>query len=82
MGRTPGKSKDGYEIQLDASGSGPTGISVVYFHIVNVAEYFEQCEERGATIELSLGERTFGMRDFRVLDPSGNRLGFGEAVSQ
>lgn len=75
-----GVSKDGYELQLDASGSGPTGISVVYFHTNNVAEYYEQCIERGATIELRLEERSFGMRDFRVLDPSGNRLGFGEPV--
>lgn len=32
---------------------------------------------RGATIAMEIGDRPWGMRDFRVIDPSGNRIGFG-----
>jgi len=33
-----------------------------------------------AEIVSELADRPFGMRDFRVMDPSGNRIAFGEAV--
>jgi len=71
-------SVQGYEIQLDESGSGPSGTSVLYFHIKNVDEYFSACSKNGAIVELELEERSFKMRDFRVLDLDNNRLGFGE----
>ena len=74
-----GVKRDGYEIQLDASEGGPTGKSVIYFHISNIETYHDICQKNGANLELALGERCFGMRDFRVLDLSGNQLGFGES---
>jgi hypothetical protein len=46
--------------------------------MTGVEEYYRACIERGALIQYGLVERPWGMRDFRVLDPSGNRLGFGE----
>jgi len=70
----------GYEIQLDDSGSGPSGTSVVYFHVTNLDDYYQQCCRRGANIELQIEERAFKMRDFRVLDLDNNRLGFGEPM--
>jgi len=70
----------GYEIQLDASGSGPTGRSVVYFHMKGLSSYYQACCKRGANVELELDERAFKMRDFRVLDLDNNRLGFGEPL--
>jgi uncharacterized glyoxalase superfamily protein PhnB len=73
---------DSIEIQLDASGSGsPDGTSLVYIHMQGVDTYYRQCRERGATILLELGERPWGMSDFRVADPSGNRLGFASVAA-
>ncbi|ESP93112.1 MULTISPECIES: VOC family protein [Pseudoalteromonas] len=72
-----GIALDGFELQLDASGGGPTGISVIFFHVTNLEEYYESCVMNGANIELEIADRSFNVRDFRVLDPSGNRLGFG-----
>lgn len=67
----------GFEIQLDASGSPPPGgPSVVYCHMHGVDEYYAHCRGSGAKILFELEERPWGMRDFRVVDPSGNRLGF------
>lgn len=54
------------------------GPSVAYCQMTGVEAYFRACVERGAIVQAPLGERPWGMRDFRVLDPSGNRLGFGE----
>lgn len=66
-----------FEIQLDSSGSAPPdGPSVVYCHMNGVDEYYEQCCRSGAKIAFKLEDRPWGMRDFRVVDPSGNRLGF------
>ncbi|MBM4015630.1 MAG: bleomycin resistance protein [Planctomycetes bacterium] len=73
-----GVSLDDVEIQLDGSGLGaPPGPSVVYCHMTGVDDYYAACRARGATIAMELADRPWGMRDFRVLDPSGNRIGFG-----
>ncbi len=67
------------EIQLDSGGAGvPPGSSVVYCHMNHVDDYFADCKARGATFSLELGTRPWGMKDFRVIDPDGNRIGFGE----
>ena len=67
------------QIQLDVAGLGaPPGPSVVYCHMTGVEEYYKQCVDRGATISMALGNRPWGMKDFRAIDPSGNRIGFGE----
>ncbi|MBQ4835819.1 VOC family protein [Pseudoalteromonas luteoviolacea] len=76
-----GVALDGFELQLDASGGGPTGISVIFFHVTNLDEYYESCVSNGANIELEIADRSFNVRDFRVLDPSGNRLGFGAPLN-
>lgn len=73
-----GVTLDGIEIHLDCAGAGaPPGPSVVYCHMVDVAAYYAACKLRGASFALELGQRPWGMVDFRVVDPDGNRLGFG-----
>lgn len=71
---------DDIELQLvgDDGPGRPPGPGVVYCHMVGIDEYFMACRERGASIALELGERPWGARDFRVIDPSGNRIGFAE----
>lgn len=73
-----GVTLDDVEIQLEGAGLGaPPGPSVVYCHMTDVDAYYEACRSRGATIAMEIGDRPWGMRDFRVIDPSGNRIGFG-----
>jgi uncharacterized glyoxalase superfamily protein PhnB len=72
---------DDVEIQIEGPGPGAApGPSVVYCHMTGVEAYYEACRGRGATIAMDLGDRPWGMRDFRVLDPSGNRLGFASPL--
>jgi uncharacterized glyoxalase superfamily protein PhnB len=36
--------------------------------------------EGGAKVAVPLADRPYGMRDFWIVDPSGNELSFGEAA--
>ena len=47
------------------------GVDAYYNHITNA----------GAKVAVALADRPYGMRDFRIVDPSGNELSFGEATS-
>jgi catechol 2,3-dioxygenase-like lactoylglutathione lyase family enzyme len=72
---------DEVELQLVAPGPGvPPGAAIVYCHMTGVDEYYAECRARGAAIALELGDRPWGARDFRVVDPDGNRIGFAEVT--
>ncbi len=48
------------------------------FVIVNdVDAYYEKVKAAGAEMIFEIGDRPYGMRDFMVADPDGNRLSFG-----
>ncbi|MDZ4349664.1 MAG: glyoxalase superfamily protein [Xanthomonadaceae bacterium] len=77
-----GVALDEIEIQLDcAGGSAPDGPSVVYCHMMDVRAYHAACSARGVVFALDLGERPWGMIDFRVVDPDGNRIGFASPAA-
>ena len=76
-----GVAKDGIEIHLDAQRAGaPPGPSVVYCHMDDAAAYYRELQSRGLTFALELEDRPWGMRDFRIQDPFGNRLGFASKL--
>jgi uncharacterized glyoxalase superfamily protein PhnB len=71
------------EIQLVCDPGLPAGgPSTVYCHMRGVDAYHAACRARGTEIAMELGDRPWGARDFRVVDPSGNRLGFAEVVAR
>ncbi len=59
---------------------GPSGTSFVFFHVVGVEALYQRCQEHGADIYLELEDRPWGLKDFRLVDPFGNRMGFGEVI--
>lgn len=70
-----------FELNLiDNPKAGPSGTSFIYFHVNNVDQIYEMCKQANADIYLELDDREWGMRDFRVSDPYGNRIGFGEVL--
>ncbi len=76
-----GVEKEGVEIHLDAEQAGaPPGPSVVYFHMEDAAGYFHELQDRGVDFLFELEDRPWGMRDFRIEDPYGNRLGFASRI--
>jgi catechol 2,3-dioxygenase-like lactoylglutathione lyase family enzyme len=59
----------------EAAGSGHA-----YITVRDVDAYF--AELRGRNVACGdLADQTYGMRDFSVVDPSGNRIVFGQAVA-
>jgi uncharacterized glyoxalase superfamily protein PhnB len=55
-------------------------ISEVYFQMTGIDTYYNHIATAGATVTLPLADRPYSMRDFRIVDPSGNELTFGEAT--
>lgn len=78
-----GVTRDAARLQLvhDAPFA-PDGPSTLYLHVRGIDDVYAACVERGAEVVSGLDDRPFGMRDFRVRDPSGNRIAFGEAVQE
>ena len=78
-----GLVRDGFELQLVSDRRfAPSCPSRIYFLVRDVDAYYTECVERGVEIDLPLEDRSFGMRDFRVVDPSGNVLAFGQALAR
>jgi len=55
-------------------------VSTVYFQVSGVDAYYNRVTTAGAKVAVPLADRPYGMRDFRIVDPSGNELSFGEAT--
>jgi uncharacterized glyoxalase superfamily protein PhnB len=49
--------------------------------MAGVDTYYERITVAGAKVAVPLADRPYGMRDFRIVDPSGNELSFGEAIA-
>lgn len=46
-----------------------------------IADYYRRLVDGGVEIAVPLAERAYGMTDFGVRDPSGNRIDVGEATA-
>ncbi|HEX4781795.1 MAG TPA: VOC family protein, partial [Usitatibacter sp.] len=52
-------------------------LSVLYLYPEDVADYHRQLRENGLDVP-ALAESFYGMREFRIDDPDGNRLWIGQ----
>lgn len=52
--------------------------SSIYISVSNIDAYYDDVSARGATVTVPIGDRPYGMRDFTVTDPSGNRISYGQ----
>jgi uncharacterized glyoxalase superfamily protein PhnB len=68
------------ELNLSQSSEAELGISKVYFQMAGVDSYYGHIIAVGGNVAVPLADRSYGMRDFRIIDPSGNELSFGEAI--
>ncbi len=74
--------RDNVEITLtQRSDAKPAGAAHIYLGISGIDAYYSQVEQAGATIVVPIGDRPYGMRDFRIADPSGNELSIGQATA-
>jgi uncharacterized glyoxalase superfamily protein PhnB len=75
-----GVCRDRVEVNLALSSQSTAAASKVYFQMAGVDAYYSELTRAGAKVAVPLGDRPYGMRDFRIVDPSGNELSFGEAT--
>jgi len=72
-----------FEIHLiEDSTIGPSGTSSLYLQVSGIEEVYRRCRDAGVEIYLELGDREWGVKDFRVADPAGNRIGLFEVLSE
>jgi catechol 2,3-dioxygenase-like lactoylglutathione lyase family enzyme len=57
--------------------TGEPGTGTVYIFCDEVDEFYRQLIERGAKLNSQPKDYAYGMRDFVIDDPDGNRLTFG-----
>jgi uncharacterized glyoxalase superfamily protein PhnB len=69
------------ELNLGQRGRmGPPGPSQIYVRVTPIESVWALARASGAEILEPIGDRAYGMRDFALLDASGNRLDFGEEI--
>lgn len=74
-------SRDAVELNLRQLPPGsPRLPSNPYFQIHDVDSMFSRIHACGADVKAPLADRDYGMRDFSIVDPSGNELGFGQSI--
>ncbi|WP_395024906.1 VOC family protein [Comamonas odontotermitis] len=74
--------RDCVEITLiQRAGASPAGASHASFRVSEVEAYYHGLVEAGARIVVPIGDRPYGMRDFRMVDPSGNELSIGQIIA-
>lgn len=73
--------RDGVEIALtQRAGSKPAGAAHIHLRVSGIDDYYETLVRLGVTIIVPIGYRPYGMRDFRIADPSGNELSIGQDI--
>lgn len=73
--------RDNVEITLtQRAGAKPAGTGHVYLGISGIDDYHAALVDAGVTIVVPIADRPYGMRDFRIADPSGNELSIGPAI--
>ena len=69
--------RDSVGLDLIAAPAPSRGTAMAYIQVSGVDAYYSELKARGVNLG-DLGTREYGMRDFEVIDPNGNRLAFGE----
>jgi uncharacterized glyoxalase superfamily protein PhnB len=72
--------RDRTEVNLALPGNESMTISRAYFSVRGIDDYYRRIVDSGTELLVPIGDRPYGMRDFAVIDPSGNELSFGEAT--
>lgn len=69
--------RDSIALDLIASPVDRQGTAMAYVQLSGVDVYFSELKQRNVALS-DIANRPYGMRDFEVIDPCGNRLAFGE----
>ena len=73
--------RDSISLDLISVPIGKRGTAMAYIQVSGVDVYYSELRARGVSLS-DLSDRDYGMRDFEIVDPSGNRLAFGEPTGR
>jgi len=74
--------RDGVGITLkQRSDATRLGSAQVYVSVSGVDAWHAAFAASGVDAKVPIGNRPYGMRDFRIVDPSGNELSFGQPIA-
>jgi catechol 2,3-dioxygenase-like lactoylglutathione lyase family enzyme len=73
--------RDSISLDLISAPAGRGGTAMAYIQVRGVDAYYSELKGRGVGLG-DLADRDYGMRDFEVVDPNGNRLAFGEPTER
>lgn len=69
------------EISLTCQPSAkPVGASHIYLRTTDAHASYARAQQAGARVVVPIADRPYGMRDFRIADPSGNELSIGQVL--
>lgn len=63
------------------AGTHVEGVWDAYIHVANLQGLLKEFEASGVTIDRPITKTVYGMNEFDVTDPDGNRLCFGEDIN-
>jgi len=73
--------RDRVELELAQRGKvGPAGPSHVYLQLLGIDRIWDELRAAGAKVRTEIDDRVYGMRDFAIVDASGNVLDLGEPL--
>ncbi|MGE5537671.1 MAG: bleomycin resistance protein [Gemmatimonas sp.] len=75
-----GVERSGVLIHLQAADGARRGPGAVYVFCRDVDALHAELAARGARVILAPNDYDYGMRDFTIADPDGNRLSFGMEI--
>ena len=74
--------RDQVEITLSKRGLIDShGPSRVFIQVSEIDDYYAAIKKSGTPIEVPLDDREYGIRDFHLIDPSGNQISFGQPIN-
>jgi len=71
--------RDNAAIHLARSSQGPTGIHLFQW-VRDVDAYYREIRDRGARVLDEPADRSYGIREFKVRDPNGVDIVFGQDI--
>jgi uncharacterized glyoxalase superfamily protein PhnB len=72
-----GLRRDHVTLDLIVQDADRVGTAMLYVRISGVDDYHASLRARGVSVG-ALAHRPYGLRDFQIIDPFGNRIAFGE----
>jgi len=73
--------RDGIEIMLRQRANAGTDTAQIYLGVSDVDAWHDALVAAAVDIRVPIGDRAYGMRDFRIADPGGNEISFGQPIA-